>query len=125
MVYGENASGKSNLLLAIQAVWDMLSNPKSTKESKINHYIPFALNKDKPTKFDIIFWIDKVQYLYSIEFNKDAILYERMEFYKKYSRTELFYERKGGDVIFFGNKLKLTESTKKTLIDDTLGKHTI
>lgn len=125
MIYGANASGKSNILLAIQAVWSMLFIPKTKKGDTIEHYIPFALTKDKPTIFEITFWADNIKYMYAVEFDKNCILTEKLKFYKKHSKTELFYERTGQSRISFGDKLKLTEKTKDDLIRNTLENHTV
>lgn len=128
IIYGANASGKSNLLFAIQTLWKLLFYPKNNKEEQID-FNPFALTEDKPIEFGIIFFINGVKYQYTILYNKMYILYEKLE-YAPNGIMSLFYSREFADedkvpVIKFGDLLGLLAKPKNTLIDNTLNNHTL
>lgn len=88
LVYGANASGKTNLLLAIHYLRNFWFNiPKSSDES--TRIIPFHLDedsKDEPSEFQIIFFIGSDRYKYEVSLTKKQIFYER-----------LFYDLKQND----------------------------
>ena len=46
ILYGSNASGKSNMLIAMNEVFRLLVMPKSNASKKIEGYIPFVLTSD-------------------------------------------------------------------------------
>ena len=56
ILYGANASGKSNILYALQTVFRLLTTPKSTRDKKIVCYHPFALAKGEPTRMGLSFY---------------------------------------------------------------------
>lgn len=125
MIYGANASGKTNLLFAIQTLWSLLYRPKNEKEkSVIRQYMPFALRRDRPTKFEIIFWANRIKYSYSIEFDEFAVIEEKLDYHPS-GRRALFYERNRENGISFGATLGLTAATERALKDNTLYNHTV
>jgi AAA15 family ATPase/GTPase len=64
-IYGANAAGKSNLLLAMKAMRKIvLSSAKENQGDEIKAITPHALHTDKPTEFELIFIVDKVRYQY-------------------------------------------------------------
>lgn len=116
--YGANASGKSNILYAIEAVFSILCTTKE-KDTPIYFYSPFALRKGEPTEFKIVFFIEGIQYDYTVSYNQTTILSETLLYYPKGSKA-LFYERTfvGENIqpkIDFGNNLKLSANTKKNI----------
>jgi len=128
IIYGANASGKSNLLLAIQRIWSVLFYPKNNKDEKIT-FSPFALTKNIPTESGIIFYLHSIKYQYTISYNEENVLFERME-YAPNGVMSLFYQREfvGVDkvpIIKFGDLLGISSKSKKTLIDNTLNNHTL
>ena len=128
-IYGANASGKSNVLYALEAIWRIMFEPYPTKEYSIRLYQPFALNKGKPIEFDIIFYINKIKYHYNIVFDSNKIISEKMEYTPK-EKTSKFYERhysKDEDipVITFGSTLGLSNKDKNYIIANTLNNHSV
>jgi AAA15 family ATPase/GTPase len=128
IIYGANASGKSNLMLAIKNLWRLLFYPKNNKEEQID-FKPFALTVDKPTEFGIVFFINSIKYQYTISYNKSYILSEKLE-YAPNGIISLFYSREfmGKDkvpLIKFGDLLGLSAKSKNTFIDNTLNNHTL
>jgi uncharacterized protein len=125
MIYGANASGKSNLLLAVQALWKLLFYPQIKENEPISHYLPFELMKGEPIRFEIIFWANSRRFVYSIEFDKQFILYEKLQYTSDGGVLSLMYERAKGGKIKFGETLRFRTQAKNDLIRETLGNHTL
>ena len=128
VLYGSNASGKSNMLIALNKVFSILVHPKSKMTSKINR-IPFALTKDHPTEMYVSFYADGIRYDYGVTFNEKYILNEVLYYYPKKSKT-LFYERSfvGENVqanIKFGMSLKLLDKTVESIRENTWNNHSV
>lgn len=129
ILYGSNASGKSNMLIALNEVFRLLVLPKSDATRKINGYIPFVLTKDMPTEMHVSFYANGVRYDYDVEFNDRYIFKESLYYYPNKSKS-LFYERKfvGNSVqaeIKFGSSLKLLVKTQKSIRENTLNNHSV
>jgi AAA15 family ATPase/GTPase len=92
MVYGANASGKSNLLEAfdfLRHFW--FYRTKDSDEG--TNVSPFLLDKETPSQpsiFDIKFYVDGSKYWYHLEVDKNAVLEERLYLYKSVQPTLLF-----------------------------------
>ena len=129
ILYGSNASGKSNMLIALNEVFRLLVLPKSGAARKITGYIPFAPTKDKPTEMHVSFYANGVRYDYDVEFNDRYIFKESLYYYPNKSKS-LFYERKfvGDNVqaeIKFGSSLKLLVKTQESIRENTLNNHSV
>lgn len=119
IIYGRNGSGKSNLLLAIQALVYMVYKSADFKlKESISTYQPFKLkssNLDAPVEFSIDFVSSKkIRYVYSVSFNKDRILAESLFFYPGSQQAKLFIREK--------NKIKYGEylTGRKKQVEDLL-----
>lgn len=93
-IYGANASGKSNIIKALEDFREFVvdSTDKKPNES-IELFNPFKLNKEnleKPSSFSIDLVIEKVLYSYSIDVFKNQILNENLYFYPKGIKTKVF-----------------------------------
>ncbi|MGK3118195.1 AAA family ATPase [Pseudomonas corrugata] len=100
-IYGANASGKSNILLALRALEWLIEKSGDLKEDeKIWCYEPYALSnehKGQPISFEIEFLgPDELRYLYAISFNRNEILTESLSFYPSRQKANIF-ERSQGD----------------------------
>jgi uncharacterized protein len=125
MIYGSNASGKSNLLIAINTLWDMLISPEDKENEKIQFFNPFILKNNESTEFEIIFWIKDRKYKYEIEYNQDVILYERMEYLSDSGIMSVLYEREFGKEIKFGSTIEIKSKEKNDFNLNTLKNHTV
>jgi AAA15 family ATPase/GTPase len=119
IIYGRNGSGKSNLLLAFQALVFMVNESSDFKvEQAIPPFDPFKLDsncKNKPVEISVDFITNKgVRYIYSISFNKTDIVTESLYFYPNSQPAKLF-DRKG-DKITYGDYF----TGKKKQIEDLL-----
>ena len=125
VVYGSNASGKSNALKAIKALNYIVYKSADYKPGEeIEIYEPYKLCPDcakKPVKLEIVFiGNDKVKYEYSISFTEDSFLYEKLSYYPK-SQPSVLFERKQGLPIKFGEAYKGAQKTiEKQLLDNQL-----
>lgn len=129
ILFGSNASGKSNMLFALNEVFALLVHPKSDAAQGIENYIPFALTKDEPTEMHVSFYANAIRYDYDVKFNGKHILSETLYYYPNKSKS-LFYERKfvGENVqadIKFGTSLKLLAKTQDSIRENTLNNHSV
>lgn len=92
ILYGSNASGKSNMLIAMNEVFRLLVMPKSDVTVEIGGCIPFVLTKDEPTEMHVSFYVNGTRYDYDVKFNGKHILSETLYYYPNKSKS-LFYER--------------------------------
>ena len=79
VIYGANASGKSNLLMAMDFMSDLLFNSRHMNPSEPINVTPYKLCpefKDKPSKFDIVFYCDDVKYAYGFVATRTEITEE-------------------------------------------------
>ena len=129
ILYGSNASGKSNMLIAMNEVFRLLVMPKSDATIGIAGCIPFVLTKDEPTEMHVSFYADGTRYEYDVKFNGRHILSEALYYYPNKSKS-LFYERcfVGENVqadIKFGASLKLQVKTQESIRENTLNNHSV
>lgn len=127
--YGANASGKSNMLYALETLFLLLISPQYDKSKKVVRYDPFALKKGEPTKLGIVFYIDGIKYEYEIEYNDSYIIHERLE-YAPSGVAAIFYSRDFSGLdrqpkIKIGNTLNLSAKTKNSIIEGTFNNHTV
>jgi AAA15 family ATPase/GTPase len=118
VIYGANASGKSNVVNAFRSFRDFIEkSPELKYGDAIPWYEPFLLdyaNLQSPCCFKISFLLQNaLQYDYEIQFNQHAILRERLDFYPQGNKNLLF-ERQKND-IKFGRKFKNQNFNKKVV----------
>jgi AAA15 family ATPase/GTPase len=95
VIYGKNASGKSNLLLAIKALTYLVGNANKYDESQtIPPYEPYLFNNDSfdmPCEMEVDFLgANGYRYNYSISYSKSEVLKEKLVFYPKKQPATLF-----------------------------------
>lgn len=110
IIYGRNASGKSNILKAFRALRFMVLKSSNFKvDTKIPDYEPYKLDnvsQNELTEFYIDFIAnDDLRYIYEIGFDSNIIAYERLKFYPKKQSANLF-DRTHGSSIKYGDYLK-------------------
>ena len=123
IIYGPNASGKSNILKALYWLFKFMTNEDLRKQSLGTGLIPFKMDKNSRNEhsfMSIIFYIDDSRYEYSIELDTERVYHEEMYYYPN-SRKALVYERtwnqdKMSSAVTFGPLLKLT-ATQKLFIE--------
>lgn len=98
IIYGRNAAGKSNVLMAFRAINYLVKKSDGFKHGEIlSPYEPYIFEESirgNPVEFEIEFFgEDKIKYQYVIKFTKSEINYEALFFYPKNVISKL-YERK-------------------------------
>ena len=129
ILYGPNASGKSNMLIALNEVFRLLVLPKSDANERIDRSIPFIPTKDDPVEMHVSFYANGIRYDYDVSFNEKYILSEYLYYYPNKSKA-LFYERHFVDDnvqadIKFGSSLQLFVKTQDSIRENTLNNHSV
>ncbi|RLD60188.1 MAG: ATP-binding protein [Bacteroidetes bacterium] len=116
ILYGYNASGKSNLIRAFQFLRDFWFTITDDKDEEVETE-PFLLDNNSrknPSEFKLIFYHDKTKYAYYLSAFKNIVVQEKLEFYPGVQPAVIFdriYEN-GVSVINFGNKIKVSPAAK-------------
>lgn len=124
VIYGANASGKSNILIAFKALEYLVENSSEFKPDKpIAPYEPFKLDETtqkKPVFFEIDFIAsDHLRYIYSITFSQYKIEKERLTFFPKGHKSLLF--SRTGKQVKYGDYYKgERKSVEKKLLKNQL-----
>ena len=120
IIYGANASGKSNILRAFKVLeFLVLNSAKFEPEDKLDTFEPFRLaegSEKKPISIELEFFIDQIRYIYLIVFGKKIIEQEKLLFFPLGKEAVLF-NRINGKEIQFGEYFK---GEKKTIEKLTL-----
>ena len=129
ILYGPNASGKSNMLIALNEVFRLLVLPKSDANESIDRSIPFILTKNDPIEMHVSFYANGIRYDYDVSYNEKYILSEYLYYYPNKSKA-LFYERHFVDEnvqaeIKFGPSLQLFVKTQDSIRENTLNNHSV
>lgn len=126
VLYGYNASGKSNLLLALQFLRNLVVDGPSTKNEKTG-FIPFLLDattRNEPGTFSIVFYIDSVRYEYLICLDEKRIHREALRFTPGERIATLFsrtYDAENSiSKLNIGQKCSLSAKDKVILDGNTL-----
>jgi len=98
VVYGPNASGKTNFIRALYNLTEFIKRSKEIRaESPIQYYEPFVFDvgsEQAPCKFSIEFLMQGegvyVRCRYQIEFNREEVLAEELDYYPKGQKHNLF-----------------------------------
>ncbi|MFT6963932.1 MAG: AAA15 family ATPase/GTPase [Flammeovirgaceae bacterium] len=131
IVFGANASGKSNLLSALDFLRTLVLNAEEDKFEEI-HFAPFLLNEEsrkEDTDFSLSFFIGKTRFIYSVSLNKSYISKEQLIYYPSRQPAELFnreFDVKDGiSKITFGKKLEIGKKEQFALETSTIKNSTV
>lgn len=95
VIYGANASGKSNLLKAMSFMKNVVLNKmKVIQSTDTLPHDPFKLNistQDASSTFEIIFFIDMTKYRYGFEMDTTTVYAEWLYADEKGKEAKLFY----------------------------------
>jgi len=96
-IYGANASGKSNILKALNRLISYIHDLTIDVDDNIPYYEPFELDKSclsKPSIFKLSFIIEGIMYEYQIDFDSREVHHEQLDYYPKKRKTNLFIRTK-------------------------------
>jgi hypothetical protein len=131
VIYGPNASGKSNLIASLKFMRFMvLSSAKKIQEGEELNTMPFLLDKsskDKATEFEVIFVEGAVRYQYGFAANKTRVVREWLIAYPE-GRPQRWFDREydttlNEDKYEFGSKFlggRLRQEWKKATRSNAL-----
>lgn len=120
IIYGYNASGKSNLIEAFQFLRRFWFSNVDDKDEEIG-VIPFMLDhesRNNPSEFKLIFYHKGIKHAYYLSVNNKVVLNEKLDFYPGVQPATIFdrtYENEVS-VINFGNKIKVNRIVKDEII---------
>ncbi len=119
IVYGYNASGKSNLLQAIEFLRTFWFSQTKDLNQKIT-IEPFKLDANSPkehSRFEIVFYVESTKYTYLLELDKQQVYIEKLSYYKSEQPTMLFDRRfeNGQSIITFNQSLKISKIVKENI----------
>lgn len=114
VVYGANASGKSNLIKALQYMRGVVIESASVIQPGQTFAVqPFRLGSgsvSQPTEFEVIFLLDRVRFQYGFTMTSQRIISEYLLVYKAFKPQHWFTRRfdaeTNKDIYDFGSDLK-------------------
>lgn len=117
IIYGANASGKSNLLNAFEFLRNFWLQISENKDDETG-VIPFLLDKEtpqEPSEFSLVFYIEGTKYLYTLILENRRVLSEKLYVYPGV-QPALIFERKLNvnisEIIFNVKKVKISQAAK-------------
>jgi len=130
LIYGANASGKTTILKAMDFLRELILKPAEKKTDNLE-FSPFLFDSETPKQNSIIsidFIQNDVRYFYEVEFNKNAISREELNFYNP-NKANIFKRttdlNKQFTKITFGSKIKKDKAFEKALESNTLWNNTV
>ena len=99
IIYGANASGKTNILNIINYIKLVLNLSTQVQQGDKLPYKPFKLDNcllNEPSEFQIVFLLDSIKYTYGFSLDSNSIKEEYLYYYPK-GRKSIIFERKDID----------------------------
>ncbi len=130
VIYGPNASGKSNLLKAMRALKDLIISSKDySLDEDIRLYMPFRLDSKTKTgdsKFNIEFIANdlfkediKRRYIFTVIFDNKVIKHESLYIFKS-KKSSLVYYRDPQSPVKWGAYFSWKEKKKVSVLSNQL-----
>ncbi|CCI14578.1 conserved hypothetical protein [Microcystis aeruginosa PCC 9806] len=120
-IYGANASGKSNLILALYFMQSFVINSSKlqiTDKIDLEKFRLSSETEDKPSFFKIVFYLDNKTYEYSFEVTQERVISEGLSCTPKTRKTNIFSREK--------DKIKYSKSLMKgKYVKDLTKKNTL
>ncbi len=123
VIYGPNASGKSNIIKAIDTMQEMVlfsySKYQRGDELPIEPFLLDEIMSEQPTEFELIFIYQNIQYNYGFTATKKKIFEEWLYAYPKGKPQKWFHreeEKWSFGSHFRGNKKLWSESTRENAL---------
>jgi AAA15 family ATPase/GTPase len=120
-IYGANASGKSNLILALYFMQSFVINSSKLQITDKINLEKFRLSsetEDKPSFFKIVFHLDNKIYEYSFEVTQERVISEGLSCTPKTRKTNIFSREK--DKIKYSKSLMKGKDVKDLTKKNTL-----
>jgi AAA15 family ATPase/GTPase len=130
-IYGSNASGKTNILKALNFFSQFMVNDSLNKGDEIG-VVPFLLDdvSDKErTQFEMTFYLNREKYKLNLVLDNKVIYEETLQVYPS-AQPALLYKRtynaeKDATDIVFGGKIGLVKKSREAIEGNTFIKRTV
>jgi len=130
-IYGANASGKTTILNAFAFLKKLLLEPLTTKDEELD-FDPFLFCEaplDINSFFELSFYSNSIRYVYEVTFNKQAIIQEKLNFYRRPKPALLFSRETDMEKLLtkiqFGSTIKAPAREKDLLESNTLHNNSV
>ena len=127
VMYGANASGKSNVIKAIHFCNTMVFRSHMHNENTVFNFKPFKFDEyfNKPSKYFIRFISKEIEYEYAFSLTNTQILEESLHYYPKGRIKEIFTrdETRGkekSEIYTFGNVIRRPMDVAENTSNKTL-----
>jgi len=119
IIYGANASGKTNLLEAFDFLISFWHRQPKSKIEKTG-LIPFLLDADsrnEPSEFSLTFYIQNQKYVYRLAITSEKVIQENLSYYPGTQPATIFSRSFKDNVstIDFGSTIKITSAAKEEI----------
>ena len=131
IIYGANASGKSNILDAFEFFRMLVLRMHKDRNEKTG-VVPFMLDetsRNERTKMSMTFYINQTKYILSFEldskyiYSETLVVYESVRPTKLYTRT--YNSETDSSVIDFGLNLKMSKKDQDTISGNTINNSSV
>lgn len=130
-IYGSNASGKTNILKALDFFTQFMVNDSLNKGDEID-VVPFLLDdvSDKErTSFEMTFYLNREKYKLNLVLNNKVIYEEILQAYTSAQPTLLYKrtynaEKEVTDIVF-GGKVGLVKKSREAIEGNTINNRTV
>ena len=101
-LFGPNASGKSNILKAINFCCRMILESHQNNEGVVFNFMPFKFDgyDKKPSEFFIDFVCNEVEYEYSFALTRTEIIRESLYYYPNGKRAKVFTRDENAEDVY-------------------------
>lgn len=130
-IYGSNASGKTNILKALDFFSQFMVNDSLNKGDEIG-VVPFLLDDvsgKERTQFEMTFYLNRERYKLNLVLDNKVIYEETLQVYSSAQPTLLyrrtFNAEKDATDIVFGGKVGLIKKSREAIEGNTFSKRTV
>jgi hypothetical protein len=118
VIYGANASGKSNVLLAMLNLQNLVMTSVKNQDGDLLPFEPFKLTPEcmsKPSRFSVFFIKNNVRYRYAVSYDRTKIIDEELYYYPNNREALIFERRNTNEFKFTIDKRVQNDISKRTL----------
>ena len=129
--YGSNASGKTNILKALEFFAQFMVNDSLNKGDEIG-VVPFLLDdmsEKEQTAFEMTFYLNRERYKLNLVLDNKVIYEETLQVYSSVQPTLLYKRTYNAETasteIAFGGKVGLVKKSRDAIIGNTINNQTV
>ncbi len=130
-IYGSNASGKTNILKALDFFSQFMVNDSLNKGDEIG-VVPFLLDEvsqKERTQFEMTFYLNREKYKLILVLDRKVIYEETLQVYASVQPTMLYKRtynaEKDATEIVFGGKVGLVKKSREAIEGNTINNRTV